>query len=130
MNRRSVGPGLPNPRRGEIWTAYVGDPSVRHWVLVVSLDTRNLSERVGSVLAVPFSSTGKEGPTTILFPPGETGLPGPSYLKAHFVSTVEKSCFRERLPRPFSDRRMREVCIAIRRAFDPDAPFDTPLGVR
>ena len=36
----------------------LGNPAVRHWVAVVSLDSRNLSERVDSVLVVPFGGTG------------------------------------------------------------------------
>ena len=49
----------------------LGSPPVRHWVLVVSLDSRNISERVDSVLIVPFGSQGTEGPTTLRFEPGE-----------------------------------------------------------
>jgi mRNA-degrading endonuclease toxin of MazEF toxin-antitoxin module len=97
--------------------------------LVVSLDSRNLSDRVESILVAPFSSAGKEGPTTLLFQPGETGLPGPSFLKGHFITVLRKALLRERLPRLFSDRRMRQVCRAIRRAFDPDAPLESvPIG--
>jgi mRNA-degrading endonuclease toxin of MazEF toxin-antitoxin module len=110
-----------SPRRGEIWTAILGNPPIRHWVLVVSLDSRNLSERADSVLIVPFGSQGAEGPTTMLFEAGETGLPGPSWLKGHFFSTLKKSLLRERLPRPLSASRMRSVSLAIQRAFDPNA---------
>ncbi|MGA2270624.1 MAG: type II toxin-antitoxin system PemK/MazF family toxin [Bryobacteraceae bacterium] len=110
------------PRRGEIWTAMLGNPPVRHWVLVVSLDSRNVSERVDSVLIVPFGSQGADGPTTLRFEPGETGLPGPSWLKGHFVTTLKKSFLGERLPRPLSAVRMRQVSQAIQRAFDPDSP--------
>jgi mRNA-degrading endonuclease toxin of MazEF toxin-antitoxin module len=99
----------------------LGNPAVRHWVLIVSLDSRNGSERVDSVLIIPFGSQGAEGPTTLLFEPGETGLPGPSWLKGHFISTLKKSLLGERLPRPLSATRMRQVSLAIRRSFDPDA---------
>ena len=102
----------------------LGSPPVRHWVLVVSLDARNLSERVDSVLIVPFGSQGAKGPTTLRFEAGETGLPGPSWLKGHFITTLKKSLLGERLPRPLSVRRMRQVSLAIQRAFDPDAPLD------
>ena len=111
------------PRRGEIWTADLGNPPLRHWVLVVSLDSRNLSERVDSVLIVPFGSQGAEGPSSIRFSPGETGLPGQSYLKGHFITTLKKSLLREKLARPLSRARMLQVCLAIRRAFDPDTPI-------
>ena len=113
----------PVPRRGEIWTALLGEPPVRHWVLVVSLDARNLSDRVDSVLTVPFGSQGAEGPTTLRFDAGETGLPGPSFLKGHFITTLKKARLQERLPRALSSARMRQVVLAIRRAIDPDAPW-------
>ena len=100
----------------------LGIPAVRHWVLVVSLDSRNLSERVDSVLVVPFSSQGADGPTTLRFEPGETGLPASSWLKGHFITTLKKSLLGERLPRSFSAARMRQVTLAIQRAFDPDSP--------
>src|ERR1700686_2947888 len=100
----------------------LGNPAVRHWVLVVSLDSRNMSERVDSVLIVPFGSQGADGPTTVQFEPGETGLPGPSWLKGHFITTLKKSLLEERLPRPFSAARMRLISRAIQRAFDPDSP--------
>jgi hypothetical protein len=101
----------------------LGNPPVRHWVLVVSLDSRNLSERVDSVLIVPFGSQGSDGPTTVRFEPGETGLPGPSWLKGHFITTLKKSSLGACLPRPLSAVRMRQVSLAIRRGFDPDSPL-------
>lgn len=100
----------------------LGTPGVRHWVWIVPLDARNLSERVDSVLIVPFGSQGAEGPTTLRLEPGETGLPGPSWLKGHFITTLKKPLLAERLPRPLSAARMRQVAAAIQRAFDPDAP--------
>lgn len=119
---------LPSPRRGEIWTADLGDPPSRHWVLIISLDSRNLSARVATVLAVPFSSKGPEGPTVLPFAAGETGLPGTSYLKGHFITTLPKARLRERQPRPLSESRMRKVCEMVRRGFDPDAPYEPPKG--
>jgi len=100
----------------------LGNPPVRHWVLVVSLDSRNLSGRVDSVLIVPFGSQGADGPTTLRFDAGETGLPGPSWIKGHFITTLKKSLLGERLP-PFSPSRMRQVSLAARRGFDPDSPL-------
>jgi len=100
----------------------LGSPPVRHWVLVVSLDSRNMSERVDSVLVVPFGSQGADGPTTVRLEPGETGLPGPSWLKGHFINTLKKSLLGERLPRPLSSLRMRQASLAIHHAFDPDSP--------
>lgn len=116
-------PPWPACRRGEIWTVYLGDPPIRHWVVILSVDRRNLSRHIDSVLVVPFSSRGIEGPSVIRIEAGESGLPGPSWLKCYFINTVRKSQLRERLPRPLSSRRMREVCLAVRRAIDPDAPL-------
>jgi mRNA-degrading endonuclease toxin of MazEF toxin-antitoxin module len=113
----------PLAHRGEIWTANLGDPPVRHWVVIVSVDPRNRSTYIDSVLIVPFSSRGGDGPTTLRLEPGESGLPGPSWIKGHFIDTIRKIQLIERTPRALSDRRMREVCMIIRRSFDPDAPF-------
>lgn len=113
----------PKPRRGEIWTAYLADAPKRHWVVVVSLDARNFSDRAGTILIVPFGSYGAEGPTTIALSPGETGLPGNSYLKAHFIQVLEKQSLIERLSRTLSHTRMRQVVSMIMRAVDPDAPW-------
>jgi len=96
---------------------------VRHWVLVVSLDERNLSERRDSVLIVPLSSRGPEGATVVELPPGETGLPGPSYVKGHFMQVLAKRALLTQERRVLSATRMREVALAIRRSFDPDAPW-------
>ena len=113
----------PLPRRGEIWTANLGSPPIRHWVLVVSLDERNFSDRRDSVLIVPLSSSGPEGATVIQLPPGETGLPGPSFVKGHFMQVLSKRALLSRERRVLSTMRMREVVLAIRRSFDPDAPW-------
>ncbi len=77
-----------------------------------------------TVLIVLFGSVGAEGPTTLLLPPGETGLPQPSWLKGHFITTLPKARLIEREPRVLSQSRMREVSGMIRRAFDPDAPWE------
>ena len=111
----------PRPRRGEIWTAYLDDLSQRHWVVIVSLDGRNLSDRTSSVLVVPFGSYGMPAPTVAEFPPGETGLPGVSYLKAHFIQVLPKSKLIERQPRTLSSAPMKQLVHMIRRAVDPDA---------
>ena len=115
-------PTLPAPRRGEIWTAYLGEARQRHWVLVVSVDPRNLSERAETVLILPFASRIAVGPTTLVLQPGETGLPGPSCLRAHFMTTLPKKMLIERQQRSLYGQRLREVCALIRRSYDPDAP--------
>lgn len=109
------------PRRGEIWYANTGGK--RHAVVIVSLDQRNASERMGSVLAVPFGSYGAEGPTSKRMEPGESGLPESSFLKAHFITVVDKKDLVERLPRRLSQSQMRELVAMINRAIDPDAPY-------
>ena len=116
-------PLWPVSHRGEIWTANLGNPPIRHWVVVLSVDARNLSRHIDSILVVPFSSRGVEGPSVIRMEPGESGLPDVSWLKCYFINTVRKAQLVERLPRPLSNRRMRDVCLAVRRAIDPDAPF-------
>ena len=113
----------PNPRRGEIWTAYLEDVSQRHWVVIVSLDSRNLSDRASSVLVVPFGSYGSSGPTVTEFAPGESGLPGVSYLKAHFIQVLHKSRLIERQRRNLSSARMKELVQMIQRAVDPEASW-------
>jgi mRNA-degrading endonuclease toxin of MazEF toxin-antitoxin module len=117
------------PKRGDIWRADLGDGK-KHAVVIVSLDARNLSDRASSVLVVPFGSYGVEGPTVLRMEPGETGLPEPSYLKAHFIQVLRKSGLIDRLPRVMSNARMRELVAMIRRAIDPDAPFPLERGSR
>ena len=111
------------PRRGEIWRADLGDGK-KHAVVVVSLDQRNLSDRTTSVLVVPFGSYGAEGPTVQRLLPGETGLPEPSFLKAHFIQVLPKDKLLDRLPRSLTATQLREVVLMIRRAVDPDAPYE------
>lgn len=92
-------------------------------MVIVSLNQRNASERINSVLAVPFGSYGGEGPTSKRMEPGETGLPEPSFLKAHFISVITKDSLVDRLPRMLSNAQMREVVAMVSRAIDPDAPY-------
>jgi mRNA-degrading endonuclease toxin of MazEF toxin-antitoxin module len=107
------------PRRGDIWSANTGGK--RHAVVIISLDNRNLSDRSDSVLGVPFGSFGRPGPTVITMQPGESGLPQPSYLKAHFIGVIPKAALIERLPRRLSNAQMRNLVLAVNRAIDPDA---------
>lgn len=75
------------------------------------------------MLVVPLSSSGPEGATVMQLPPGETRLPGPSFVKGHFMQVLAKRALLNREPRVLSATRMREVVLAIRRSFDPDAPW-------
>jgi mRNA-degrading endonuclease toxin of MazEF toxin-antitoxin module len=113
-------------RRGEIWIVNLGEPARRHWAVVVSVDARNRSRFMDSVLVAPFGSKAVSLPTAIPFEAGETGLPGPSHLRGDLIQLLPKVRLIEPLPRRLSDRRMREISLAIRRAFDPDAPADNP----
>jgi hypothetical protein len=54
---------------------------------------------------------------------GETGLPEPSFLKAHFIQVLPKKRLFDRLPRILSASQLQEVVAMIRRAVDPDAPL-------
>jgi mRNA-degrading endonuclease toxin of MazEF toxin-antitoxin module len=113
------------PRRGEIWRADLGDGK-KHAVVIVSLDARNLSDRASSVLVVPFGSYGAEGPTLLRMLPGETGLPEPSFLKAHFIQVLSKEELLDQLPRSLSAAQLREVVAMVRRSVDPDATYNPP----
>jgi hypothetical protein len=53
--------------------------------------------------------------------PGQTGLPEPSFLKAHYIEVLPKSRFIEKLPRVFSNAQLRNVVVLVNRAIDPDA---------
>ncbi len=110
------------PRRGDIWSANTGGK--KHAVVILSLDSRNLSERADSVLVVPFGSYGGPGPTVIRMEPGETGLPEPSFLKAHFINVIKKSELISRMPRRLSNTQMKNIVAAVNRAIDPDSPFE------
>jgi mRNA-degrading endonuclease toxin of MazEF toxin-antitoxin module len=110
------------PSRGEIWKANIGEPPASHWVVVVSLDARNHHASIRSILIVPFSGRLREGPTTIVLDSPETGLPKRSCLRAHFIQPLAKLQLIQRLSQKLSDGRMEELCLAIRRSYDPDAP--------
>ena len=112
----------PQPLSGEIWIAHTGGK--KHAVVIISLDARNLSDRSNSVLIVPFGSYGHPGPTVVRMEPGETSLREPSFLKAHFISVLEKSNLIERLPRRLSGAQMKMLVQAVQRAIDPDAEYE------
>ena len=75
------------------------------------------------MLIVPLSSKGPEGATVIEIAPGETGLPGPSFVKGHYMQVLSKRALLSQERRILSGTRMREIVLAIRRSFDPDAPW-------
>lgn len=51
--------------------------------------------------------------------PGETGLPEPSFLKAHFIQLLLKERLIDRLPRRLTATQMRKVVAMILCAVDP-----------
>jgi len=93
----------------------------KHAMVIISPDSRNLSDRATSVLAVPFGSFGRSGPTVIVMQPGETGLPMTSYLKAHYIQVIQKSDLIGQLPRRLSNAQMKSLVAAVNRAIDQDA---------
>ncbi len=115
-----------SPHRGEIWRANVGEPAKPHWVVVVSHDARNQHPNIQTILVVSFTNKLRAGPTTMILDADETGLPNRSCLRGHFIQPLFKSRLVERATRQLSDTRMRELCLAIRRSFDPDAPAQNP----
>jgi mRNA-degrading endonuclease toxin of MazEF toxin-antitoxin module len=93
-------PSLPQPRRGQIWSAvFPGDPPGKFVrpVLIVSTDARNTHPRASTVLAVPFSTTLTDVPTHIRLQPGESGLEHASELQPENISVLRKETLR---PRP------------------------------
>ncbi len=75
------------------------------------------------MLIAPLSSKGPQGATVIEIAPGETGLPGPSFVKGHYMQVLSKRAQLSQERRILSGTRMREIVLAIRRSFDPDAPW-------
>ena len=54
-------------------------------------------------------------------------MPSTSFLKGHFVTTLKKVRLKQKYGRVLTRNRMREVSAMIRRAFDPDAPWEDGL---
>jgi mRNA-degrading endonuclease toxin of MazEF toxin-antitoxin module len=87
-------PILPQPQRGEIWSARMpGDPPDKRArpVLIVSTDRRNFHPRANTVLAIPLSTTLTDFPNHIRLLPGETGLPEASELQPENIAAVPKA---------------------------------------
>lgn len=86
------------PLRGEIWFVDLPtDPTGkgRRPVVIISLNERNKHPRADTVLIAPLTTTIKEVPTHIYLPPGETGLPEPSAIRAEDITVVRKTCLTE-----------------------------------
>ena len=99
----------PFPRRGEIWSANLGTPPVRHWVLIVSLDARNSSDRIDSVLIVPLAAVESKGQ-----PPFGWNLEKRVSRNRHISKGTSSQLYPKhvslaREARTLSDSRMREV---------------------
>jgi hypothetical protein len=94
---------------GELWRANTGGK--KHVVAVISLDARNVSDRVSSILAVPFGSSGSEGPTSLRMEQGENPIGSPIFPEGSF-------------------RRMRELVAMVNRAIDRDEPYEGRINAR
>ena len=79
---------------------------------------------IGAMVKRLVEEYGVEGPTVIRMQPGETGLPEPSFLKAHFIQVLPKERLLDRLLRSLSARQLRALVACILRAVDPDAPYE------
>jgi mRNA-degrading endonuclease toxin of MazEF toxin-antitoxin module len=89
---------IKQPLRGEIWFVQLPtDPpeKSRRPVVIVSLNGRNSHPRADTVLVAPLTTTIKEVPTHIYLPPGETGLPEPSCIRAEDITVVRKTSLQE-----------------------------------
>jgi mRNA-degrading endonuclease toxin of MazEF toxin-antitoxin module len=87
-----------NPLQGEIWFVQLPtDPpdKGRRPVVIISLNERNRHLRADTVLVAPLTTTIKDVPTHIHLPPGETGLPEPSCIRAEDITVVRKASLHE-----------------------------------
>ena len=114
-----------NPRRGEIWFAYIpgrpGDPHQPRPALVVSEDVRN--RFLDHVIVVPMYSAGRSGPTHVAIDAGEGGLRRPSVLFCEELSTLDHEFLNDGpLGRPVSGFVLDQVVRAIRRAIGEAVP--------
>ena len=107
------------PRRGEIWVVdFPDDPKVRP-ALVVSPDVRN--ELSNSVLAVPVTTNLRPGPTHVMLPCGQGGLPKASKARCENISYLHKSRLaRGPLGNAVNAEIMRDVELCLLRALGID----------
>ena len=101
----------------------MGEPPVRRLVLVVSLNARGASDNSDSVLVAPLTPAGHEGPTVCKLSAADSGLQEACFVKGHLVQVLPKKRLLSREGKALSQTKMRQVTLAIRRAFDPEAPW-------
>lgn len=95
MTRGDVYWAILDPRSGS-------EQSGRRPVLIVSNDTFNTNANWHSIIVVPLSTSENQrrrGPTAILIPAAETGLPRDSFALCHQVTTLDRSKLNERVGR-------------------------------
>ena len=108
---------VPNPVRGEIWSANL-DPTVGREqagarpVLILSFDAFNRGP-AGLVVAVPLTTVDKNIPLHVRVTPPEGGLAAVSFIKCEDVRSLSKSRFLRRWGR-VDDATMRLVEDRIR----------------
>jgi mRNA-degrading endonuclease toxin of MazEF toxin-antitoxin module len=94
------------------------DPHQPRPVLVISVDTRN--RQSDDVIAVPFFSRGRLGPTRIPVPRGVGGLPNDSVLFCEELTTVvHDHLVSGPLGPPVPDDLMAQVVAGVLNAIAP-----------
>jgi mRNA interferase MazF len=86
-------------RRGQVYWATLdprsgSEQGGRRPVIVLSNDTFNTNPKWHSVIVVPLSTSlnqARRGPTAILIPSGEAGLPQDSVALCHQVTTLDRA---------------------------------------
>ena len=109
----------PNPRRGQVWTAYTpGQPDDPHQprpVLVVSEDVRNVHR--DDLMVVPVFSRGRLGPTRVQLAAGPEGLAHDGVLFCEELTTIDRDFLKDGpLGGTVGAAVMRAVVRAVRRA--------------
>lgn len=92
-------------RRGDVFWADVkprsgSEQSGRRPVVIVSHDAFNQVPSWHSVIVVPLTTSGKQarrGPTAIVLPKGEAGLPRESIALCHQITTLDRSKLTEKI---------------------------------
>ena len=95
----------PSVKRGGVFWADLkprsgSEQAGRRPVVVVSHDAFNQVPGWRSVIVVPLSTSGKQarrGPTAIVLPKGEAGLPRESLAICHQITTLDRSKLSERI---------------------------------
>jgi mRNA interferase MazF len=112
-------------KRGDLYWADLvprsgSEQTGRRPVIVVSHDGFNQTPGWMSIIVVPVSTSGsqaKRGPTVVGMPGGVAGLPKPSVVVCHQVTTLDRAKLTKRIGAlPFEF--LREVDLGLRAAMD------------